>query len=507
MDKNVRRYSCIVLTLVLAAFLTIPLTAFGNTPAQAQTAQQVKPNGNHEKYNGFRVVGYYSGDLFDNPVDNLQLPVYTHINYGFLIPQEDGSFIPIEKPDKLRELVEKGHAAGVKIFVAVGGYTYQGVPVVSNFEKIGNSPELLEKFTQGLADFAAEYNIDGIDLDWESPKHEHADSYEKTVLLLKSKLAAQGMELSASVNGTRDPQNGWEAIAAITDKAAAALDFINLMCYDLQSDVHHSPLFFGDLSIDYWLNRGLAADKIVLGMPLYARPSWLQYQQLIALDPENAYRDYAATQPLDSYYNGLPTLREKTLLAMRKAGGVMIFDINEDTQDGTSAISMIGETVRKITEQAGPKQRLAAVCKDAILIIIDRQPLWLSATDGLGTPFIDGAGRTLVPVRKPLEALGVQVDYDTAAKTVTAVKGGTVVKITIGKSDMTVNGQQVPMDTKAVVTGGRTYIPLRAVFSGFGYTVNWSDYGRVAYVVEATAVPEMAAVSENSSAPTVKLPD
>ena len=487
--KNVKKCGRFALALVLATFLTMSFAAFGDTSAQAQTAQQAGRNGSNEKYNSFRVVGYYSGDLFDDPVDSLQLPVYTHINYGFVIPQEDGSFIPIEKPDKLRELVKKGHAASVKIFVAVGGFTYQGVPVVGSFEKIGASPELREKFTQGLVDFAKEYNIDGIDLDWESPKYTSADSYEKTVVLLKSKLAAQGMELSASVNGTRDPQKGWEAIAAITDKAAAALDFINLMCYDLQSDVAHSPIFFGDLSIDYWLNRGLSPDKIVLGMPLYARPSWLQYRQLIALDPENAYRDYVTTQPLDSYYNGLPTLREKTLMAMRKAGGVMIFDVNEDTKDETSAISMIGETARKITEQAGPNQSLSTVCKDTILIIIGRQPLWLSTTDGLGMPFIDGAGRTLVPVRKPLEALGVQVDYDAAAKTVTAVKNGTVVKITIGKSDMTVNGQPVPMDTKAVVTGGRTYIPLRAVFSGFGYNVSWSSYGRVAYV-EAAAAPE-----------------
>ena len=485
--NNLSSCGRIALVLLIAAILTLP-AVFGGTSAQAQTAQQIKTPAEQtdstEKYHGFRVVGYYSGDLFDDPVDNLQLPVYTHIIYGFLIPQADGSFIPIEKPDKLRELVAKGHAAGVKVLVAVGGYTYQGVPVVDNFEQIGAAPELREKFTQGLVDFAKEYNIDGIDLDWESPKHTSSQSYEDTVLLLKAKLAAQGMELSASVNGTRDPQKGWEAIAAITDKAAAALDFINLMCYDLQSDVHHSPLFFGDLSIDYWLNRGLAADKIVLGMPLYARPSWLQYRQLIALDPENAYRDYVATQPLESYYNGLPTLREKTLLAMRKAGGVMIFDVNEDTRDQTSALSMIGETVSKLTEQTGPNQSLREVCQDNILLVIDRQPLWLSAADGLGRPFIDGAGRILVPVRKPLEAIGALVSYDGATKTVIAAKDGTVVKITIGASSLTVDGQQVPMDTAAAIVDGRTYLPLRAVFSGFDYHVNWSEYGRVAYIAK-----------------------
>ncbi|AQS57794.1 glycosyl hydrolase family 18 protein [Desulforamulus ferrireducens] len=490
MDKNSKGKgvlrnlkSCGHIMLVLFWAVTLTLTAFGSTAAQAQTAQPHKQaKGSLEKYHGFRVVGYYSGDLFDQPVADLQLPVYTHIIYGFLIPQADGSFIPLAKPDKLRELVEKGHAAGVKIFVAVGGYTHQGEPVVNNFERIAADPELLEKFTQGLVDYAQEYNIDGYDLDWESPTYTSSESHEQTVLLLKAKLAAQGMGLSASVNGTRDPLNGWEAIAAITDQAAEALDFINLMCYDLQSDVHHSPIFFGDLSVDYWLNRGLAPEKIVLGMPLYARPSWLQYRELIALDRENAYRDYVATQPLESYYNGLPTLREKTLLAMRKAGGVMIFDINEDTKDETSAIAMIGQTVGKLTEQVGPGQNLREVCENNILLVIHQQPLWLSVADG--RPFIDEAGRILVPVRKPLETIGAVVTYDGKTKTITAVKDGDVVKITIGQSDLSVNGRIVPMDTAAVMVEGRTYLPLRAVFTGFGYHVDWSDYGRVAYITK-----------------------
>ena len=34
----------------------------------------------------FKVVGYYSGDLFNEPVENLQTDKLTHVIYAFLIP-------------------------------------------------------------------------------------------------------------------------------------------------------------------------------------------------------------------------------------------------------------------------------------------------------------------------------------------------------------------------------------------------------------------------------------
>ena len=46
----------------------------------------------------FKVVGYYSGSLFDEPLDRLQTDKLTHIVYAFLIPQEDGGLVPLEKP-------------------------------------------------------------------------------------------------------------------------------------------------------------------------------------------------------------------------------------------------------------------------------------------------------------------------------------------------------------------------------------------------------------------------
>ena len=81
-----------------------------------------------------------------------------------------------------------------------------------------------------------------------------------------------------------------------------------------------------------------------------------------------------------------------------------------------------------------------------------------------------------------MEAIGASVSYDAGLRTVTASKNGITVKIPIGENTITVNDSNVIMDTKAVIKDGRTYIPLRAVFSAFGYDVNWHDNSKTVYL-------------------------
>ena len=72
----------------------------------------------------FKVVGYYSGDLFDEPVDKLATDKLTHIIYAFLIPREDGSLMELEKPEQLRQIVSQAHRDGAEVLIAMGGWSY-----------------------------------------------------------------------------------------------------------------------------------------------------------------------------------------------------------------------------------------------------------------------------------------------------------------------------------------------------------------------------------------------
>ncbi|MFY9174800.1 MAG: copper amine oxidase N-terminal domain-containing protein [Peptococcia bacterium] len=81
-------------------------------------------------------------------------------------------------------------------------------------------------------------------------------------------------------------------------------------------------------------------------------------------------------------------------------------------------------------------------------------------------------GRTLVPVRVIFEALGAEVTYNAASKTVAALKGDTVIILKIG-GGANVNGKNIDLDVPAKIVDGRTLVPLRFISESLGATVNY----------------------------------
>lgn len=440
----------------------------------------------------FKIVGYYSGDLFNEPVEKLQTNKMTHIMYAFLIPNEDGTVKPLNKPDQLASVVSKAHSDGCKVYIALGGWSYEGKPIVGTFEKVAADSNLRAKLIESVVNFTIENKLDGVEIDWEHPNANSIGNYEKLVVELSKALQSKEKYLTAAVNGAWSTTAGPEVSKLMTDKCLESFEFVNVMAYDMNNE-EHSPLWFANTSINYWINRGVSAEKIILGMPLYARPSWLQYRHLVEQDAANAYKDYAVTSPNESYYNGLNTLREKTSIALKKAGGVMFFDVNEDVdwRDAELGKYSVVSEVCKTAENA--KGFTREEMKNYVTVVLNNQRLEFSKKAGLGVPFIDDNYRTMVPMRKLLETIGADITWDNTAKTVTAVKNfpatneypagkNVIVKAAIGTDFITVNGSHVDMDTEAVIKEGRTYLPARAVLEAFGYDLSWSDASGTVYI-------------------------
>jgi GH18 family chitinase len=419
----------------------------------------------------FKVIGYYSGDLFNEPLENLQTDKLTHVIYAFLIPQRDGSLVEFNKTEQLKELVVQAHNDGAKVFIAVGGWSYEGIPLQPVFEEVAASDETRKLLIENICAFVDEYNLDGVEVDWEHPNKDSIANYEKLVVELSEALKLKNKELTAALNGAWSKTAGPEPSMVLTQKCLDSFSFINVMAYDI-NDTDHSPVWFTETSIDYWLNRGVPAEDIAIGMPLYSRPSWMQYRHLVALNPEYAYVDYAPTTPLESYYNGMNTLREKTKIALSKTGGVMLFDVNEDTNDEYSIVSMIDNLLKRTKNLS--KDELSKF----VTVVLDSKELVFIEDEGYGVPFINNDDRTMIPLRKPLEAIGAEVDYDNINCVVTAVKGNIIVKVPVDKNVIYVNEQEIEIDTEAIIRDNRTYIPLRAVMEAFGYELDWHNNSR-----------------------------
>lgn len=88
-----------------------------------------------------------------------------------------------------------------------------------------------------------------------------------------------------------------------------------------------------------------AREQAVLGVPFYSRPTYYTYSQLVAMDPANANRDCTTVSGVQQCYNGIPTITRKTQWAMANAGGMMNWELSQDTTGSTSLVTAIFDTV------------------------------------------------------------------------------------------------------------------------------------------------------------------
>ena len=98
----------------------------------------------------------------------------------------------------------------------------------------------------------------------------------------------------------------------------------------------------------------------------------------------------------------------------------------------------------------------------------------------LDSPPVIKNGRTLVPIRAIIEALGGSVGWDGTARKATVTLVSTSLELWIGKSAAAVNGKSALIDStnaKVVpeIINGRTMLPLRFVAENLGATVGWDQ--------------------------------
>jgi GH18 family chitinase len=117
------------------------------------------------------------------------------------------------------------------------------------------------------------------------------------------------------------------------------VDWLNIMAYDGGSP--HANYNWSIASANYWKSRGLPKSKTVLGVPFYSRPGYYTYAQLVAMNSANANKDCTTAGGAQQCYNGLPTIRRKTQWAMANAGGIMNWELSQDTSGSTSLVSAI----------------------------------------------------------------------------------------------------------------------------------------------------------------------
>ena len=142
------------------------------------------------------------------------------------------------------------------------------------------------------------------------------------------------------------------------------------------------------------------------------------------------------------------------------------------------------------------KRFLAAMTLGMVLVVgtVSVQAADLSVTMN-GTaitfdaqPFIE-QGITLVPMRAIMDTLDASVEWDAAAKTVTATKGDKTVVLTINSKQAIVNGQAMELDVAAKIVENRTFVPVKFIGEQFGLNVEWNGTDKVVALSEIVTNP------------------
>ena len=289
----------------------------------------------------FKIVGYLSGRGL-RKVDELELDKLTHLNLAFANPDQEGNLLFRGNVD-IKPVVKKGHDAGLKVYVSLAG---GGKPDKTAWKSV-LQPARRAGFIETILDFVEQNNLDGVDIDIEwNLLPTIGELYTPFVVELQKALHAREKGISTALGATGLHE-------AVSQESLEAYDFINVMVYDKTgiwrpNDAgQHSPYSYAVEAIRFWTqDKRIPPERITLGVPFYGYDftppaRYVSYREIIEEDPSLAYRDSVDS----TYYNGIPTIVRKTELAKKTLGGVMIWEISQDTPGELSLLRAVHQTV------------------------------------------------------------------------------------------------------------------------------------------------------------------
>jgi GH18 family chitinase len=295
-----------------------------------------------------KVVGYVSNaDTVE--VDYSRI---THLNLAFINPTDASGTLNFTSwdfttlPLKTKYVVD-AHARGVKVLASMAGGSASENTVMRSryFSLISDANRKM--FIQKILAFVKANNLDGIDVDLEGPMIN--GDYGKFIDDLCAALHPHGKLVTAALSH----MNGADRVPS---SAMQQFDYVNIMAYDKTGfwnpavPGQHASVDFAIESLNYWVGRGLAKTKCILGVPFYGHSfgvanTTYSYSQIVNTFSGAENVDQVTIDGSTIYYNGIPTIKRKVQLVIDgNYGGIMIWNLGQDKESGDakSLLRVIG---------------------------------------------------------------------------------------------------------------------------------------------------------------------
>jgi chitinase len=235
-------------------------------------------------------------------------PAYmTHINYAFGHVNDTFNGIRIDNEERLKQIVAlKEQHPSLKILLSIGGWGS------GRFSEMAADEQYREQFAEDCLRVVNDFQLDGIDIDWEYPTSSLAeissspDDTNNFTLLMKDIRESIGKDKLLTLASAASAE-------FINFKAIDPyIDFVNIMAYDMASaPLHHSALYKSENSgentshdaVSKHHSNGVPYHKLVLGMPFYGRggkggiSSFIDYKEIEQLSGYEMQWDGEAQVP------------------------------------------------------------------------------------------------------------------------------------------------------------------------------------------------------------------
>jgi hypothetical protein len=145
-----------------------------------------------------------------------------------------------------------------------------------------------------------------------------------------------------------------------------------------------------------------------------------------------------------------------------------------------AALPAAAQTTKIVTPPGSTTEVTTTPSGDQIITVtVNNEPVNFAAARPIML-----SGRVMVPVRGVFEKLGGQVLWDPKERVVTGARAESSdqFRLRVGSSEALVNGQMTTLDAPPRIVGGTTYVPLRFVSEALGANVVWDNAKRTVII-------------------------
>ncbi|TFK61904.1 glycoside hydrolase [Pluteus cervinus] len=260
-------------------------------------------------------AAWYPGWLATKfPPSGVSWSKYTHATFAFGITTTDPSTIDlVDQEQTLTQFVTAAHQNNVKALLSIGGWT--GSRYFSPAVTAENTP----KFIAAITALVKQYNLDGIDFDWEYPGQggigcnqvtdDDPQNFMNFLQALRKDPVGQNLILSAAVGVAPFTNSKTSDLTSFGE----SLDWVAIMNYDVNgawssstganaplNNCQPTPTASATQAFADWTKVNVPANKLVLGVPSYGRAFYVASSTALGSDGNftSAFPNFAFTKPM-----------------------------------------------------------------------------------------------------------------------------------------------------------------------------------------------------------------